>query len=98
MKVTVLDREAQKQAWGHGGGGAVLVTVEIADLCPVCLAPRGKPQSVAQCEEGEWLAVDRWENPCGHADTYAAVVMESRLIAAFVGDHCRSGEPSWPPG
>jgi hypothetical protein len=40
------------------------------------------PYNYNFCEDGEWFSVDRWENPCGHLDTYRECWQESRQLAA----------------
>ena len=56
----------------EGGDGWTYhpTTVTIADHCPVCGEKRGTPYPHTFCEDGEWFTVDRWDNPCGHIDTY----------------------------
>lgn len=84
MVVTVLDREAMNAAWGCGPGpGVILRTVRIHDRCPVCGGPRGTPVRRTFCEDGEWYSVDCWENPCGHRDMYADVLIEAVMLAAL---------------
>ena len=78
MRVTVIDREAQRQLWGRGYQGIqqILATIDIADDCPVCGGPRGEPRIARHCEDGEWYSVSQWTNPCGHIDKYADVLNE----------------------
>ncbi|MET9321906.1 hypothetical protein ABZX75_17190 [Streptomyces sp. NPDC003038] len=75
MSVRVCDRGD-----GREYVGVCIVTVTISTLCPVCGGPRGwdtvRPHRFH--EDGEWLVVDCWDNPCGHVDAYAAVLRESR--------------------
>ncbi|MEW2631585.1 hypothetical protein AB0903_07990 [Streptomyces sp. NPDC048389] len=75
MTVRVCDRGD-----GRAYVGVFIVTVTISTLCPVCGGPRGwdRVRPHRFCEDGEWLSVDKWDNPCGHLDTYAAVLRESR--------------------
>ena len=78
MKVTVADRFAQTQAWGRGvGGRPPLRTVEISTKCPVCGGPRGEPTFSRFHEDGDWYDVSTWDNPCGHLDRYAKVLIEA---------------------
>ncbi|MBO6893424.1 MAG: hypothetical protein JJ866_15885 [Roseibium sp.] len=79
MQVTVVDRVLQDLLWGNGyrSINQVIRTVEISDRCPVCGGPRGEPRLVRYCEDDEWYDVSRWENPCGHLDTYANVLQET---------------------
>lgn len=53
------------------------IEVEIADTCPVCGGKRGKPYNHSFHEDGDWFNVNRWDNPCGHVDTYESVYKES---------------------
>lgn len=82
MIVTVVDRDAQHRLWGKGYNSIhqILRTIEIADTCPCCGGPRGQPYFHRLCEDGEWYDVSRWSNPCGHLDTYAAVIEEARNL------------------
>ena len=56
--------------------GFYSVTVEIADACPVCGGPRGVPFKGISYDGSRRLHVDRWQNACGHVDTYEAVRRE----------------------
>lgn len=56
--------------------------VQIADNCPQCGAKRGTPYHYRFSEDGEWFDVERWENPCGHLDTYGAAWHEAQAIRA----------------
>lgn len=80
--VVVLDRTAQDAGWGRGGGGIVLRNVTLVWICPRCLGPRGEPVRRPACEDGHHYAVDCWTNPCGHVDTYSAVLREAQLHEA----------------
>lgn len=82
MKVTINDSAAQNAAWGNGGGGVVIRTVEIADTCPKCGGPRGEPKLNRYCDDGEFYYVHNWENPCGHVDKYQDVLLEAKGLAA----------------
>jgi hypothetical protein len=73
MTYRVLDRGS-----GRDYVGVWVVTVEVAAQCPRCGGPRGKAKPQRFVEDGEWLVVDRWSNPCGHTDPYAAVLAEYR--------------------
>ena len=68
MKVIVVRSE---------GWNVSTVMVEISDKCPVCGGPRGIPTWHNFCEDGEWLSVNVWENPCGHVDLYKNVLIEA---------------------
>lgn len=77
MRVTVRDRATESAAWGSPGLFAPIVrTVDIADRCPRCGGPRGEPVRRPFYEDGVAFAVDCWVNPCGHVDSYAAVLQE----------------------
>jgi hypothetical protein len=78
MKVTVIDRDLQARLWGNGyqSINQVLVTRDISDSCPQCGQPRGTPHLERYCEDDEWYSVSRWENPCGHLDTYKTILDE----------------------
>jgi hypothetical protein len=75
MQVTVLDR-------GRDGWSMNLVTITISDQCAVCCGPRGTPVKRAFFEDGESYSVDCWMNPCGHLDSFAAVIEEAWLLLA----------------
>lgn len=77
MRVTVVDRRAMDATWGSGPSRVVLRTVEISDTCPRCGRPRGEVRWERYCEDGEWYSVNRWQNPCGHSDSYASVLREA---------------------
>ena len=34
-----------------------------------------------QCDDGAWYDVSVWNNPCGHVDMYADVVIEAQMIS-----------------
>ena len=91
MKVTVRDRSAES-AWGSGPINPCVVTVEIADNCPVpgCGAKRGEPRHLRQCDDGAWYSVQVWDNPCGHVDMYEAVVREAKALAQAAYDKKRA--------
>lgn len=77
MNVTVMYRNN----WFGGDGWTYYpISIEIKDICPICGGKRGKPFPYRFCEDGEWFAVDRWENPCGHIDLYKDVLIESGYI------------------
>lgn len=78
-KVRVRDRSAEAP-WGHGPTNPCVRTVEIATTCPVCGGERGKPRNLNQCDDGAHYSVDVWDNPCGHVDLYADVVVEAREL------------------
>ncbi|MDI9836209.1 hypothetical protein [Streptomyces sp. KAU_LT] len=57
-----------------------VVTVSISARCPVCGGPRGTdfPGLHKFVHRGVHLTVNHWRNPCGHVDTYEAVLAEGR--------------------
>ncbi|MFD6097174.1 hypothetical protein ACFVWN_20495 [Nocardiopsis flavescens] len=63
--------------WGSGPFSPVVRPVVLDALCPQCGGLRGEPRNHRQHEDGVWFSVDIWSNPCGHTDTYAAVVEEA---------------------
>lgn len=71
MQVRVVDRG---KPGIRGYQGVVVRTVTIPDYCPVCAGPRGNPYRYRFHEDGDWYECDRWENPCGHVDTYEAIL------------------------
>lgn len=80
MTVRVLNR-------GTGRGYTYPTVHEIA--IPVdcwCGQRRGTPTSKRFSEDGGWLTVDVWENPCGHVDTYTALLAARRAIVDANGD------------
>lgn len=77
MKVTVMYRNN----WFGGDGWTYYpMQIEIADRCPICGGFRGEafPHNFHEC--GEWLTIDRWQNPCGHVDTYKACLIEANEL------------------
>lgn len=91
MKVTVRDRSAEAP-WGSGYTNPRVVTVEIADYCPVpdCGAKRGEPFGMNQCDDGAYYWVQGWYNPCGHLDMYEAVIREAKALAQSAYDEKRA--------
>jgi hypothetical protein len=67
---------------GGDGWSYYSKAVEIADNCPTCGKRRGTPYDYNFCEDGEWFSVDKWDNPCGHLDTYRECLKEARAITA----------------
>lgn len=77
MKVTVVDRESMKKAWGTPGPYTIITRkIEISDTCPKCGGPRGEPREERMIEDGDIAYISRWHNPCGHIDKYADVLRE----------------------
>lgn len=73
MTYRVIDRGS-----GRDYVGVSIVTVEVSAQCPRCGGPRGEAKPSRFPEDGAWYVVDRWSNPCGHEDAYAAVLVEHR--------------------
>ncbi|MEZ3180349.1 hypothetical protein KYY02_17140 [Streptomyces pimonensis] len=75
ITVRVCDRGT-----GRDYVGVRIRKVTISDRCPQCGGPRGVDtiRNHNFHEDGEWLSVDRWTNPCGHIDMYSAVLVEAR--------------------
>lgn len=82
MKVRVIDREAMARLWGTPHYHVVIVPIEIADTCPRCGGPRGKPTTQTFYESGDWHTVSRWFNPCLHVDTYVDALAEAARLRA----------------
>ncbi|MFI0827191.1 hypothetical protein ACH4Q7_22360 [Streptomyces roseolus] len=76
---------------GSGYSGVTIRTVVVSANCPTCGGPRGEATPYRFCEDGEYLTVDRWENPCGHIDMYAAVLAEARIRLAQAGQRREMG-------
>lgn len=77
MTVTVRDSAAEPP-WGSGPLTVVTRKVTISAQCPTCSKPRGEPKGSNESEDGVYYWVQRWDNPCGHIDLYAAVIKEAR--------------------
>lgn len=74
MSVRVMYRNN----WFGGDGWTYFpVDVQISIKCPACGGDRGMPKPHHFCEDGDWMTVDAWENPCGHKDLYADVLREA---------------------
>ena len=80
MKVTVMYRN---NWFGDDGWTYYSKAIEIADNCPVCGKPRGKPYGYNFTEDGENFFVNRWDNPCGHIDYYKDVLVEADKLKAL---------------
>jgi hypothetical protein len=78
MRVTIMYRNNFD---GGDGWNYYPKQIEIADACPICGEKRGTPYNYHFCEDGEWYDVNKWDNPCGHLDTYRAVWKEHRQLA-----------------
>lgn len=75
MVVTVRDRSSEAP-WGRGLTNPKTRKVTISVYCPVCGGHRGEPRGLNQHDDGVWYWVEIWDNPCGHVDSYAAVLAE----------------------
>jgi hypothetical protein len=73
MTVRVIDRSG----WGTSAPYPAIYTVVISAHCLVCGERRGEPRNHNFHEDGEWLACDVWDNPCGHVDMYETVLTEA---------------------
>jgi hypothetical protein len=77
MQVTIMYRNN----WFGGDGWTYYpIKIIIADNCPICGKKRGKPYPYRFRECGEWFTVDKWDNPCGHLDTYRDCIIESEQL------------------
>lgn len=76
MRVRVRDRAAESP-WGVGLTNPVVQTITISSSCPRCAGPRGAPHNLNTCDDGARYAVDVWDNPCGHVDSYVDVLLEA---------------------
>ena len=65
------------RGYDTGYQGVWVTTVVIAACCPRCDRPRGVPYDGRIVEDGEYLHVHNWDNPCGHRDQYADVLVEA---------------------
>lgn len=74
MKVAIMYRNNFE---GGDGWTFYPMQVEISDNCPKCGGPRGEPYPHTFYECGQWYAVSRWDNPCGHVDKYKDVYFEA---------------------
>lgn len=84
ITVRVRDREAEGP-WGIGRTHPIVRPVTISAYCPSCGRRRGEPRNLNQHEDGAWYASDVWDNPCGHLDTYRAVIAEARSLSKVLG-------------
>ena len=77
-KNTRTVRVMYRNNWFGGDGWTYFpVTVEISNKCQVCGGERGHPRPYHFCEDGEWMTVDIWDNPCGHKDFYPDILKEA---------------------
>jgi hypothetical protein len=51
--------------------------VTLVWTCPLCGRPRGEPRNSRLPEDGWNYCVHQWDNPCGHLDMYAQVLVEA---------------------
>jgi len=77
MKVRIVDRKAMRRLWGTPHYRVIIRDVEIPGHCPVCGGPRGEPEGHNFVENGRGYHIHTWTNPCGHVDTYSAVLEEA---------------------
>ena len=71
--VWVVDRGV-----GRSYQGVRIRHVTLEWKCMDCGGPRGEPWWYRFAEDGEWYTCHRWDNPCGHVETY------ERILNAFV--------------
>lgn len=95
MTVRVCDRGS-----GRDYVGVRIRTVTVSDRCPSCGGPRGVDtiRNHNFHEDGDWLSVDRWTNPCGHVDMYDAVLREARdmeIIKAAGANNAEWDDETW---
>jgi hypothetical protein len=76
MTVRVIDRSG----WGTSAPFPAIRRVETSVRCSVCGGRRGEPRNHNFHEDGQWLACDVWDNPCGHTDMYQDVIAEAREL------------------
>ena len=79
MTVTVRDRSSETP-WGIGLTTPVTKTITFSASCPCCGEQRGEPFGINSCDDGAFYWVQGWNNPCGHLDTYVAVLEEARQM------------------
>lgn len=79
MTVRVRNRAAETP-WGSGLTNPQVQTITIPAVCPTCGGERGEPRNLNQCDDGAHYAVDVWDNPCGHVDSYTAVIAEATQL------------------
>lgn len=60
--------------------GILSTKVVIDWVCPRCGGPRGEPHAAVSYDGSRRLAVDGWQNPCGHIDKYSDVLVEAYSI------------------
>ncbi|QKW07012.1 hypothetical protein HUT18_11955 [Streptomyces sp. NA04227] len=61
---------------GSGYVGVSVRSIVLSAECPRCGGPRGSAVPQRFHEDGDWYTVDKWDNPCGHVDTYTSVLAE----------------------
>lgn len=91
MQVTVRDISVESE-WGSGPFSPATRKVTISDYCqqPGCGTERGKPSGLNSSEDGVHWWVQTWNNPCGHVDSYTAVIAEAKALAAEKGEQLPS--------
>ncbi len=53
--------------------GSLKFTATLPWVCIFCGQPRGEPELALSYDGSRGLEVHKWENPCGHIETYEAV-------------------------
>ncbi|MEU1815215.1 hypothetical protein ABZ543_08450 [Streptomyces roseifaciens] len=79
--VTRTYRVRDRGLAGREHPGLVIATVTVAFECPVCGGPRGEAQPYRVTEAYQSYVLDRWDNRCGHVDSYDSVLAEHRRRA-----------------
>lgn len=62
----------------HGGNPFYAVNVTLEWTCPQCGGERGPVKPAISYDGSRRLAVDGWQNACGHIDYYSDVRVEAR--------------------
>lgn len=53
--------------------GVYMRTATVPWVCIHCGGPRGEPHKVRSYDGSLSMAVDGWENPCGHVEKYGEI-------------------------
>jgi hypothetical protein len=64
----------------RSGLGLELKRVHVSDKCPRCGGQRGESFNYHFSEDGDFYNCSRWNNPCGHVDSYKDVYEEHLLL------------------
>lgn len=66
----------------RGHGGLHSMTAQLEWRCLTCGGPRGEPYKGQSFDGSARMTVDRWDNPCGHVESYADVRAHIQAAAA----------------